>query len=170
MAPMRQQGGPPRRVGRALVLWGPVALVLAILASGVASYQNDLGTRWFGTGTTSSPPDPQASPAAVPPPAGVDLPVPATPTPVAPALSEADDGEMAPRKVARLLGPLLADPDLGKHVVAGVEDLSTGDVVFQQGRAARPASTTKLLTTTAALHVLGGDHRFPTDVVLEKQG
>ena len=40
---------------------------------------------------------------------------------------------MAPRKVARLLEPLLADPDLGRHVVAAVADLSTGEVVFQQG-------------------------------------
>ncbi len=77
---------------------------------------------------------------------------------------------MAPGKVARLLAPLLKDPDLGKHVVAAVADLSTGDVVFQQGATARPASTTKLLTAVAALHVLGPDHRFTTSVVLEGRG
>ena len=77
---------------------------------------------------------------------------------------------MAPRKVARLLEPLLADPDLGRHVVAAVADLSTGEVVFQQGARARPASTTKLLTAIAALHVLGPDHRFTTQAVLQGQG
>ena len=77
---------------------------------------------------------------------------------------------MAPRKVARLLEPLLADPDLGRHVVAAVADLSTGEVVFQQGGRARPASTTKLLTAIAALHVLGPDHRFTTQAVLQGQG
>ena len=96
--------------------------------------------------------------------------MPASPAPVAPSVATADDGEMAPRKVARVLTPLLADADLGKHVVAGVADLSSGDIVFQQGRDGRPASTTKLLTTTAALHVLGGDHRFTTSVVLEGAG
>jgi D-alanyl-D-alanine carboxypeptidase/D-alanyl-D-alanine-endopeptidase (penicillin-binding protein 4) len=81
-----------------------------------------------------------------------------------------EDGAMAPRKVARVLEPYLADKDLGRHVVAAVADLSSGDVVFQQGRGGRPASTTKLLTATAALHVLGGDHRFTTATVLEGKG
>ena len=100
----------------------------------------------------------------------MSLPLPAQPAPVAQAVAATEDGRMAPGKVARLLAPLLKDSDLGKHVVAAVADLSTGDVVFRQGTTARPASTTKLLTAVAALHVLGPDHRFTTSVVLEGRG
>ncbi len=147
----------------------PIALVLLVLAGGVASYQWDLGNRWFGTGTPKGP-DPTTQPAAVPPPPGVSIPAPSTPSAVAVARAEDQDGGLAPRKVARVLAPLLADRDLGPHVVALVTDLSTGDEVFRAGDAALPASTTKLLTAAAALHVLGPDHRFTTKVVLEGHG
>ena len=55
----------------------PIALVLLVLAGGVASFQWDLGNRWFGTGTPPGHregPDPTAQPAAVPPPPGVTIP------------------------------------------------------------------------------------------------
>jgi D-alanyl-D-alanine carboxypeptidase/D-alanyl-D-alanine-endopeptidase (penicillin-binding protein 4) len=147
-----------------------VVLVLAVLASGFATYQWDLGERWFGAGTTPRPPEADNDPAAVPPPVGVVLPAPASPAPVAVEVAADDDGRMAPRKVARVLEPLLADRDLGRHVVAGVADLSSGELVYQQGGSARPASTIKLFTGAAALHVLGPDHRFTTSVVLEGRG
>ncbi len=167
--------------------WVPVALVLALLASAFATYQWNLDERWFGASTPPLSPDPDtesdtgpengpengpgAGPAAaVPPPAGVVVPLPASPEPVAMAVAAADDGRMAPRKLARLLDPLLADRDLGRHVVAAVADLSTGELVYAKGDSARPASTTKLLTAAAALHVLGPDHRFTTSVVLEGRG
>jgi D-alanyl-D-alanine carboxypeptidase/D-alanyl-D-alanine-endopeptidase (penicillin-binding protein 4) len=145
-------------------------LVLALVAGGVASYQYDLGNRWFGTGTASSSPNPGTDPAAVPPPVGVEVPAPASPGPVAAGVAAEDAGRTVPRKVARLLEPLLADPDLGRHVVAAVADLSTGEVVFRRGGSARPASTTKLLTAVAALQVLGPDHRFTTSAVLQGRG
>ena len=155
--------------GRAvLTRWLPVVLVLAILGGAAAAYRYDLGERWFGSATPS--PDPATQPAAVPPPEGLTLPAPTAPPAVASAVPASDLGSMAPRRVARLLEPLLADPDLGKHVVATVSDLGSGRVVFERGGVVLPASTTKLLTTTAALHVLGGDHRFTTSVVLEGNG
>ena len=102
-----------------------------------ASYQFDLGARWFGTGTTTPPTGPGTEPAAVPA-AGRSDPARAGDARAGrPAVATADDGEMAPRKVARVLTPLLADADLGTHVVADVADLSSGDVVFQQGRDGR---------------------------------
>jgi serine-type D-Ala-D-Ala carboxypeptidase/endopeptidase (penicillin-binding protein 4) len=149
--------------------WLPFVVVIALLAGGAAAYRFDLGDRWFGGGTPPGP-DSTQEPAAVPPPPGVVVPAPTTPPAVADPVPEADSGAMAPRKVARVLAPYLADPDLGRHVVAAVADMSTGDVVFQQGKSARPASTTKLLTATAALHVLGPAHRFATATVLEGRG
>jgi D-alanyl-D-alanine carboxypeptidase/D-alanyl-D-alanine-endopeptidase (penicillin-binding protein 4) len=61
---------------------------------------------------------------------------------------------------------LLADKRLGRHVAVDVAQLSDGTVVFEHGaRTVTPASTLKMLTTTAALEALGPDHRFTTRVV-----
>jgi D-alanyl-D-alanine carboxypeptidase/D-alanyl-D-alanine-endopeptidase (penicillin-binding protein 4) len=53
-----------------------------------------------------------------------------------------------------------------------VRDLRTGAVVFSHraGSGAIPASTTKLVTTAAALDLLGPEHRFTTSVVSPGRG
>ena len=62
---------------------------------------------------------------------------------------------------------LLARPDLGRHVGGAVVDVATGRLLYGSaaGNAFAPASTTKLLTATAALAVLGPNFRIQTKVV-----
>ena len=69
--------------------------------------------------------------------------------------------------LARLLGPLLAQPALGPHVGAAVTDLATGHLLYGRHALAgyEPASTTKLLTAAAALSTLGPTYRISTTVV-----
>ena len=136
---------------RRLALWLPVALVLAILAAAGTAYLLD--------------PDPPADdgPAAVPPPPGLDLPAVTAPDPVA----EEATGTPNPAKVRRAVAGLLDDPDLGPHVLATVAGLD-GTLLYSSGTGeAAPASTMKLLTTTAALETLGPDHTFATRVVAD---
>jgi D-alanyl-D-alanine carboxypeptidase/D-alanyl-D-alanine-endopeptidase (penicillin-binding protein 4) len=141
--------------------WFPVVLVLALLAGAAASYRFDLGPRWFGTGA-----DP-ADPAAVPPPPGLELPEPSPPSQVAEATS---GGDLRPPAVRRALAPFVADEDLGRRVLVSVAGLDGGADLGVGSGTAIPASTTKLLTTTAALEVLGPDHVFETTVVRDRPG
>ena len=140
--------------------WFPVVLVLVILAGAGAAYRFDLGHRWFGTGE----PDPDTAPAAVEPPEGLELPALTRPAAVASPLHET--GTLSPAKVRRAVDRFLRDRDLGKSVHAVVAGMSGGPPALSFGAdPAMPASTTKLLTATAALQTLGPDHVFETTVV-----
>ncbi|MBB6627455.1 D-alanyl-D-alanine carboxypeptidase/D-alanyl-D-alanine-endopeptidase [Nocardioides sp. KIGAM211] len=150
--------------GGRFLRWFPVVLVLAVLAAAAATYRFDLGERWLGLGA----PDPSTDPAAVAPPPGLDLPALAAPRAVAVA---APITPLDPARVRRAVDAALGDADLGRHVLALVAPLDGGEPLLTRGSGvAVPASTTKLLTTTAALSALGPGHTFRTSVVAAGRG
>jgi serine-type D-Ala-D-Ala carboxypeptidase/endopeptidase (penicillin-binding protein 4) len=133
-------------------------VVVVLLAAGVLSYQLDLGERWFGWGRAN----PKTEPAAVQPPEGLKLPA----TGAAPVVAHASPSVPGdPARVAAAVQPLLRKKVLGRHYGVLVSDLATGRTLYRTGAAmVTPASTTKLLTSTAALTTLGPMARFHTTV------
>ena len=150
--------GDARHDGRLLRRLSASLVVLVLLLAGGA-YWFDLGPRWFGFDY----PSPVDEPAEVAPPAGLTLPEAAR----APAVAEPETEEAAdPDAVRRAVTRLLRAKMLGPEVAVAVMDLSDGKVVHRAGPdRVVPASTMKLLTATAVLEQLGGDHRFRTSVV-----
>ena len=135
------------------------ALVVLVYLLAVAGWGFDLGPRWFGFDY----PSPVEQPAAVPPPPGLTLPEAEEPELVAAAT---EDAAADPDAVRRVVNKALRDKRIGPRVGVAVSEMSTGEVVYRHGEArVTPASTMKVLTSTAALHTLGPDHRFRTTVV-----
>ncbi len=178
MAAMREWSTRPGRTGedgraRPLVL-ALVVVALVLVAGAVVVDREGLDEPWFDLGGSaggpSSEPESGGPATAGSDPteaAAPDVPEPGAPPVVAEPQTAAEQGRMRPRAVARILGPRLDDPDLGRHVVGLVVDLASGEVAYERGGAARPASLTKLLTAAAVLHVLGAEHRFDTRTVLQ---
>ena len=68
------------------------------------------------------------------------------------------------KKVAAILGEKILR---GRSVGIQITDLDSGDVVYAHNadKMLTPASNTKLVTTAAALHILGADYQFGTQVL-----
>jgi serine-type D-Ala-D-Ala carboxypeptidase/endopeptidase (penicillin-binding protein 4) len=148
---------PARRRGRVRTLlgWLPEILVLVLVGSAAANLAFGLDARWFGLDHTTTP-------AQIPPPAGLDL---AAGTVAPPVAASSPGGAVDPAAVRAAVAPYVGDPALGRHVDVAVSALNSGQVLFRSGAGAvTPASTTKLLTTAAALASLGPSSRFRTVV------
>ncbi|GAA4490725.1 D-alanyl-D-alanine carboxypeptidase/D-alanyl-D-alanine-endopeptidase [Rhodococcus olei] len=138
-----------RRRKRVRLLLGAVAVAAAGTVAAVLVVQGpDLG---FGAGaatttTVPAPPPVVATPQVAPVPADAPAPTPAG--------------------VSAALAPALANPALGTFTGV-VSDAETGAVLWSQGPDTPmiPASTTKVLTSAAALLALPVEHRVATRVV-----
>jgi D-alanyl-D-alanine carboxypeptidase/D-alanyl-D-alanine-endopeptidase (penicillin-binding protein 4) len=146
-----------RRV-RAILGWFPDAVVVLLVVAAVANLSFDLDERWFGLDHA----DAHTEPADVLPPAGLDL----TAGVVAPPVADSSSGgRLSVVAVRQAVAAYVGATDLGRHVDVAVGEVGSDRTVFRSGvGAVTPASTTKLLTATAALDKLGPMTRFRTTV------
>lgn len=164
-----------RLPGRRLMLALTTAMVVFGLAAGIITgaftslahgglYATGL---WSRSGASTVPPGTFDTPA--PPATTTPAPTAGLPSPVL-AVAKPSPGADPTRVVAQLNG---VDPAAMQGTFGGtVIDLGTGAVLY--GNRARrpyiPASTVKLLTSAAALSVLGPEHRFTTTTVAGGKG
>jgi D-alanyl-D-alanine carboxypeptidase/D-alanyl-D-alanine-endopeptidase (penicillin-binding protein 4) len=146
----------PRRRGRGsrALAWTAAVVVLVLAGGAATAYETGRLDDWFG--------DHPSSPLVTPVP-GYTAPVAPTPRAVA---RPAPGGRPEAAAVRRALAPALQDQDLF-DLRAVVAPLSGPPVLDVGHGVSMPASTLKLLTTTAALETLGPDHTFATRVVAD---
>jgi len=151
-----------------------IGVVISVIAAAVVALprQNRFA---IGTQTSYSSPTSAPSPATTP----VSS---ASPTTATPAVPERDlpspvlaaaATRVVPNKtvIAQKIRGIKVKGATGNYS-ASVVDLSSGKVLYTHDatRGYIPASTMKLLTSTAALSILGPDHTFKTSVVSPKRG
>jgi D-alanyl-D-alanine carboxypeptidase/D-alanyl-D-alanine-endopeptidase (penicillin-binding protein 4) len=133
-------------------------VVVLLVVAAAANLAFDLDERWFGLDHA----DAREQPAEVLPPEGLHL---ADGTVAPPVATSSPGARLSAVAVQRALAPYVGDGALGSHVDVAVGALDSDRVVFRSGTGAvTPASTTKLLTATAALEKLGPMTRFRTTV------
>ncbi|SDR76576.1 D-alanyl-D-alanine carboxypeptidase / D-alanyl-D-alanine-endopeptidase (penicillin-binding protein 4) [Friedmanniella luteola] len=157
----------PRRFAVALVAMLAVVGVILGLVSGFFASAAGSGLRatglWSDGGASTVSPGTFDSPAATGTPSATAA-ADGLPRPVLPAATETR--VPSARQVAARVAAV-DDAAMGGRFSAQVADLATGEVLYAHRAAspAIPASTTKLLTSTAALSLLGPEHVFTTEVV-----
>ncbi|HVF19618.1 MAG TPA: D-alanyl-D-alanine carboxypeptidase/D-alanyl-D-alanine-endopeptidase [Mycobacteriales bacterium] len=148
-----------RRRGR---LWIALGVTAAVVAGGATVEVRRSG------GLLARQPAPSPTAPLAPPAAGRADPR-GTPTPLPPLGRPPVGNAVLPTRagVARALDVAFADRRLGPRVSAVVTDAETGQVLYSRNSAlsVQPASTAKVVTALAALHVLGPDRRLETTVV-----
>lgn len=148
--------------GRAVALVVAIVTVLALSAGGwVWADAADLAPGPLTARAPAPPPEPPPAEPSVDPPAPPRLAAEQTA-----ALDPAVPAPVDATVLADVVAPLLADPALGPSPALSVRDLATGAELVQSrsGVAVEPASAAKLVTSAAALHVLGAERRLSTRV------
>jgi D-alanyl-D-alanine carboxypeptidase/D-alanyl-D-alanine-endopeptidase (penicillin-binding protein 4) len=167
--------GPKRIAVVVLAVIAVIGVVIAVIAGAIAVLPRQ---NRFAAGPQTSytaPPSP-VSPAATP---AVASPTPTAATPTVPKshlprpVLAAASPRVVPNKaaVANKIRAVKVKGVTGSYS-GSVVDVNTGKVLYAHNatRGYIPASTMKLLTSTAALSILGPDHTFKTSVVSPKRG